>query len=123
MKKPVIVVTLWLAGLAFTFAGLELHAPYLFFVSRSDAGMIFVASLLVLAVLVRQKNWRGTGGKLLILLWCLPPASMLYAQTAFWLSKRNVPRTEANAANLLGQHFIIGYSSFAEVATLAEKGL
>src|SRR3984885_4811640 len=123
MKKPVIVVTLWLLGLAFTFSGIELHAPYLFFLSRSDAGIIFVASLLLLAFLIRQKSWRGTGGKLLVLLWCLPPVSMLYAQTAFWWSKRNVPRIEANAANLLGQHFIIGYSSFAEVATLAEKGL
>jgi len=123
MKKPVIVVTLWLLGLAFTFSGIELHAPYLFFLSRSDAGMIFVASLLVLAFLIRQKSWRGIGEKFLVLLWCLPPVSMLYAQTAFWWSKRNVPRTEANAANLLGQHFIIGYSSFAEVATLAEKGL
>ena len=123
MKKSVIVVTLWLVGLVFTFAGLSLHAPYLFFLSPFDAGMIFVASLMVLAFLIQQKSWRGSGGKFLILLWCLPPASLLYAQASFLLSKRNVPRTEANAALVLGQHFITGYSSFAEAATLAEKGL
>ena len=123
MKKSIITVTLWLLGPVFAFVAFALHAPYLFFVSRLDAAMIFVASLLVLAFLIQQKSWRGIGGKLLILLWCLPPVSMLYAQTAFWLSKRNVPRTEANAAYTLGQHFIIGYSSSAEVATLAEKGL
>jgi beta-N-acetylhexosaminidase len=123
MKKSVIVVVLWLLGLAFTFAGLEIHAPFLIFLSRSDAGLMFVASLVVLAFLIRRKTWREIGGKLLILLWCLPALSMLYAHAAFWLSKRNVPRTEASAAYVLGQHFIIGYSSFAEVATLAEKGL
>jgi beta-N-acetylhexosaminidase len=63
------------------------------------------------------------GGKLLILLWCLPALSLLYSQGGFWLSRRNVLMTEANTAHVLGQHFIVGYSSFDEIATLAEKGL
>jgi len=128
MKKSAVIVSLWFLGLVFTFASVQIHAPYLFFLSRSGAGMMLVASVGVLALLIRQKSWRqkswrGIGGKLLILLWCLPPLSMLYAQTAFWLSRHNVRTTEADEAHVLGQHFIIGYSSFAEVATLAEKGL
>ena len=123
MKKSLIVLTLWLMGLVFIFASLQIHAPYLFFLSRSGAGMMLVASLLVIALLIQQGTWRGISGKCLILLWCLPALSMLYAQTAFWLSRHNVRTTEANEAYVLGRHFIIGYSSFAEAATLAEKGL
>ena len=123
MKKSALIVTLWPLGLVFTFVSLQIHAPYLFFLSRSGAGMMLIASLVVLALLIQQKTWRGVGGKLLILLWCLPALSMLYAQTAFWLSRHDVRTTEADETHLLGPHFIIGYSSFAEVATLAEKGL
>ena len=123
MKKSIVVVTLWFLGLVFTFVALQIHAPYLFFLSRSGAGMMLVASVGVLGFLIRRKSWRGIRGKLLILLWCLPALSMLYAQTAFWLSRHDVRTTEADEAHVVGQHFIIGYSSFAEVATLAEKGL
>ena len=123
MKKSAVIVTLWLLGLAFTFVAFQIHAPYLFFLSRTSAGIMLVASVGVLALLIRQKSWRGASGKLLVLLWCLPALSMLYAQTAFWLSRHDVRTTEADEAHVLGQHFIIGYSSFAEAALLAEKGL
>jgi beta-N-acetylhexosaminidase len=123
MKKSIAVVALWLPGLAFTFIGFQIHAPYLFFVNRAGAAAILVASFVVVALLVWNRRGRGIGGSLLILLWCLPAASMLYAQTAFWWSRHNVRMTEANEARRLGQHFVVGYSSFAEVTTLAEKGL
>lgn len=123
MKKSIVVVTLWLLGLLFTFASLQIHAPYLFFLSRPAAAAMLVASFAVLALLIRSRSWRGPGGKLLTLLWCLPAASMLYAQAAFWLSRHNAGMTEANEAHRLGQHFIVGYSSFDEVATLAERGM
>jgi beta-N-acetylhexosaminidase len=123
MKKSIIVITLWLLGLVFTFASFQIHAPYLFFLSRFGAGIMLVASVAVLALLIRRNIWRGVFGKLLILLWCLPALSMLYAQTAFWLSRHDVRTTEADEAHVLGQHFIVGYSSFEEAATLAEKGL
>src|ERR1700733_13962165 len=110
MKKSALIVTLWPLGLVFTFVSLQIHAPYLFFLSRSGAGMMLIASLVVLALLIQQKTWRGGGGKLLILLWCLPALSMLYAQTAFWLSRHDVRTTEADKAHLLGPRFIIGYS-------------
>jgi beta-N-acetylhexosaminidase len=123
MKKSIIVVTLWLLGLVFTFVAFQIHAPYLFFLSRTSAGIMLVASVAVLALFIRRKIWREIFGKPLILLWCLPALSMLYAQTAFWLSRHDVRTTEADEAHVLGQHFIIGYSSFAEAAMLAQNGL
>ena len=48
---------------------------------------------------------------------------MLGAHASFEWRKRNVLQTEAAQARSLGRHFIVGYSSFPEVAVLAEKGL
>ena len=59
----------------------------------------------------------------LVLLWCLPSPSMLGAHASFEWRKRKVLQTEAALAQSLGRHFIVGYSSFPEVAALAEKGL
>jgi len=39
------------------------------------------------------------------------------------LSRHHVLATETGTAHLLGQHFVVGYSSFEDVAALAEKGL
>ena len=123
MKRSIVTVTLWLLGLLFTFASFRIHDPYLFFLGRSGAAAMLAASLAVLALLVWSRRWREFGGKPLILLWCLPAASMLYAQALFWLSRQEVREAKSDEAHLLGQHFIVGYSSFAEVAALAERGL
>ena len=48
---------------------------------------------------------------------------MLGAHVSFEWRKRNVLQTDAVQARSLGRHFIVGYSSFPEVAVLAEKGL
>jgi beta-N-acetylhexosaminidase len=48
---------------------------------------------------------------------------MLCAHISFEVRKRDVLQTETKRAHSLGQHFIVGYSSFDEVATLAESGL
>jgi beta-N-acetylhexosaminidase len=48
---------------------------------------------------------------------------MLGAHASFEWRKRNVLQTEAGLERSLGRHFIVGYSSFPEVAVLAEKGL
>ena len=58
-----------------------------------------------------------------MLLWLLPPLSMLSAKASFESTRRDVLQTEAKLAQRLGRHFIVGYSSFDEVARLAEKGL
>jgi beta-N-acetylhexosaminidase len=48
---------------------------------------------------------------------------MLYAHASFEICKRNVMQTDIERARTLGQHFVVGYSSFDEVLPLAEKGL
>jgi len=48
---------------------------------------------------------------------------MLYASVAFQLCRHNVLQTEPARGERLGQHFIVGYTSFPEVARLADKGL
>ena len=123
MKKAATLVTLWPLGLILTVVSLQIHEPYLLFFGRFGVGIVLAASVAVLGLLIWRRMWRGIGGKLLILLWCLPALSISYAQASFWLSKRNAAKTEPNVASVLGQHFVIGYSSFDEVATLAEKGL
>ena len=48
---------------------------------------------------------------------------MLCADTLFEVRKRNVLQTDVVRARILGQHFVVGYSSLDEVVPLAEKGL
>ena len=62
-------------------------------------------------------------GTLLVLLWCLPPLAMAASKFTFETRKQAVLHAEGAEVKDLGQHFITGYRSFAEVAPLAEKGL
>ena len=123
--KRIGVILIWFAGLLFVFAAVNKNDPYLIALRGAGNIVLLTVSIAVLAVLIRRDYWRGRGmaGKMLVLLWCLPSLSMLAAHGSFELRKRNVLQTEAAQAHSLGQHFIVGYSSFAEVAVLAEKGL
>src|SRR6478735_6093658 len=123
--KRIGVILIWFAGLLFVFAAANKNDPYLIALRGAGNIVLFMASIAVLAVLIRCDYWRGRGitGKMLVLLWCLPSLSMVAAHGSFELRKRNVLQTEAAQAHSLGQHFIVGYSSFSEVAVLAEKGL
>ena len=69
--------------------------------------------------------WRrgGVAAKLLVLLWCLPPLAMASAVTIFHMRKHAVLQADGPRAQELGRHFIVGYSSFDEIAALAAKGL
>jgi hypothetical protein len=119
------IAALWLLGLACVFAAINKNDPYL--ISLRGAGNIAlaVASVVISAVLIRRGYWRrrGIAGKLLVLLWGLAPISMLGAHLTFEVRKRNVLHTNAAQARRLGRHFVVGYSSFEEVAALAERGL
>ena len=118
------IILFWLAGLLFVFAAANKNDPYL--ISLRGPGNIVLAATSVIAVffLIRRGYWRrGIAGKLLIVLWCLPSLSMLGAHVWFELRKRNVLQTDVAQARSLGRHFVVGYSSFPEVAVLAEKGL
>jgi beta-N-acetylhexosaminidase len=116
---------MWFFGLFFLFAGININEPYLISLRGLAAAVLCMTSVVVFIVLIKQGYWNGrsVAKRLLILLWCLPSLSMLYAHTSFELRKRNVLQTDVVRAHILGQHFVVGYSSFAEVARLAEKGL
>ena len=123
--KRIGVGLVWFAGLAFVFAAANKNDPYLIALRGTGNIVLATVSIAVLIVLIRRGYWRrrGIAGKILVLLWCAPSLAMLCAQASFELRKRNVLQTEATQARGLGQHFMVGYSSFPEVAALAEKGL
>mgnify|MGYP000861095067 CR=1 FL=1 len=123
MLRRVGAALLWPLVLALLFVGFNKNDPYL--ISLRGTGNIVVCSfaVLVAVILLRRGCWSGAAGKILVLLWCLVPLSMLAAHLRFELRKHDVLNTEPSTARRLGRHFIVGYSSFDEVANLADKGL
>jgi Glycosyl hydrolase family 3 N terminal domain len=125
MTKPCGAIALGIFGLVFLFVGDKINEPYLIPLRGPGAAALFIASNVVFILLIKRRYWNGEGiaGRILVLLWCLPLLSMLYAHISFEIGKRNVLQTDVVRAHLLGRHFVVGYSSFDEVAPLAEKGL
>ena len=118
------IILVWLAGAVFVFAAANKSDPYLIALRGPGNIVLAAASIIAVVVLIRRGHWRrGPAGRLLTVLWCLPSLSMLGAHASFEWRKRNVLQTDAAEARSLGRHFIVGYSSFPEVAVLAEKGL
>jgi beta-N-acetylhexosaminidase len=119
------VVLLWLAGVVLVFVGVNDNDPYLVPLRGTGNVVLALANVAILVALIGGggRRRRGFNGKLLVLLWGLPPLAMLGAHLSFEIRKKHVLQTEAPQAIRLGRHFIVGYSSFSEVATLAEKGL
>jgi len=119
------IVSAWLIGLALVFAAVNTNDPYLISLRGAGNVVIVVLSLLVVVLLIRRGVWAGGGrlGRLLLLLWVLPSVSMLGAKTSFEVRKSRDLNIDVARAQLLGRHFVVGYSSFDEVARLAEKGL
>jgi beta-N-acetylhexosaminidase len=114
----------WLVGIVLTVIGVCKNDPVLTALRGSANLAIAIASLAIVAVLVWRGAWRrGWAWRCLIVLWCLPPSSMLGAEMSFLARKHAVLATEPALARTLGQHFVVGYTSFDEVARLAEKGL
>src|ERR1700688_2504924 len=123
--KRIGIILLWFAGLVFVFAAANKNDPYLISLRGPGNVVLAVASLVVFLVLIRRGHLSGQGieENLLVLLWCLPSLAMLGAHVSFEVRKRNVLQADTAQARSLGKHFVVGYSSFDEVATLAEKGL
>lgn len=118
------LILLWLAGPIFVFAAANKNDPYLISLRGPGNVALAVVSIVAVVVLIRHGYWRrGLARRALILLWCLPSLSMLAAHASFEWCKRSVLQTDAAQARSLGRHFVVGYSSFPEVAVLAEKGL
>ena len=125
MIRSLGTISIWLFGLGFLFAGVNINEPYLISLRGLGAAALFISSIVVLIFIIIERgsrNGRGIAGRLLILLWCLPSLSMLYAQTLFEVRKRNVLQTDVVRVRTLGQHFVVGYSSLDEVVPLARKG-
>ena len=122
--KRIGLVLLWLAGLVFGLRRGQQERSLFDFAARAGKRRSRRASIVVIVVLICRGYWRrGIAGRSLILLWCLPSLSMLGAHATFEWRKRRVLQTDAAQAHSLGRHFVVGYSSFPEVAVLAEKGL
>ena len=125
MIRSLGIISIWFLGLVFPFVGINVNEPYLISLRGWGAAVLCIASVVVFIILIRQGYWNGrsVAKRLLIVLWCLSPLSVLYAHTSFEVRKRNVLQTDVVRAHILGQHFVVGYSSFDEVVPLAEKGL
>jgi len=122
--KRIGIILVWLAGPVAIFAAANRNDPYLISLRGPGNIVLATASIIAVVVLIRRGYWRrGVAGRALILLWCLPSLSMLGAHASFEWCKRSVLQTDAVQARSFGRHFIVGYSSFPEVAVLAEKGL
>ncbi|SFU92778.1 glycoside hydrolase family 3 N-terminal domain-containing protein [Bradyrhizobium arachidis] len=117
------LILLWLAAPFVAFVAANKNDPYLVPLRGAGNIALVVASILIVIVLLRRGRWRTIAGKLLVMLWCLPPVLMLAAHLRFELRKHDVLSAGAAETRQLGPHFMVGYSSFPEVARLAEQGL
>ena len=118
------ILSLWLAGMLLVLVGMKTNDSVLLALRGPGNLAMCLASLGVTAMLLWRGHWRGAWTRrLLVLLWILPSLAMLYATFAFQICKLRALRTEPERAERLGQHFIVGYTSFSEVARLADKGL
>src|SRR6202790_271340 len=125
MIRPLGTFSIWLLGLAFLFAGVNINEAYLISLRGLGSTALSIASIVVCIFLIARGHWsrRSILRSVLVVLWCLPGLSVLFAQTSFEARKRNVLQIDVVRAHTLGQHFVVGYSSFDEVAAPAEKGL
>lgn len=117
------LILLWLTAPLAAFAAANKNDPYLLVLRGAGNIVLVVASILIVVVLLRRGRWCSIAGKLLVMLWCLPPLLMAVAHLSFELRKNDVLSADMTEARQLGPHFMVGYSSFPEVARLAEQGL
>ncbi|MDN3275872.1 glycoside hydrolase family 3 N-terminal domain-containing protein [Frankia sp. RB7] len=117
------LILLWLAAPLLAFAAANKNDPYLVPMRGVGNIALVIASIAIAILLLRRGRWRSLAGKLLIMLWCLPPMLMAVAHLSFELRKHDVLSASVTEARRLGPHFMVGYSSFPEVARLAEQGL
>lgn len=116
-------VLLWLAAPLVAFAAANKNDPYLLVLRGAGNIALVVASLLIVVALLWRGRWRTVAGKMLVVLWCLPPVLMSAAHLSFELRKQDVLGAGVAEAAQLGPHFMVGYSSLSEVSRLAGQGL
>ncbi|MET4717988.1 hypothetical protein ABIF63_002094 [Bradyrhizobium japonicum] len=99
------LVLLWLAAPLVAFAAANKNDPYLVPLRGAGNLALVVASLAIVILLLRRGRWRTIAGKLLVVLWCLPPVLMSVAHLKFELRKHEVLAASATEARQLGPHF------------------
>src|SRR4051794_32924488 len=117
------LILLWLAAPLVAFAAAKKNDPYLLVLRGAGNTALVVTSIVIVIVLLRRGRWCTTAGKLLVMLWCVPPLLMSAAHLKFELRKHDVLAASAAEAGQLGPHFMVGYSSLPEGARPAEQGL
>ncbi|WFU80234.1 glycoside hydrolase family 3 N-terminal domain-containing protein [Bradyrhizobium sp. CIAT3101] len=117
------LILLWFGAPLVAFAAANKNDPYLLPLRGVGNIALSLASITIAILLLRRGRWHSLAGKLLLMLWCLPPMLMAVAHLSFELRKHDVLSAGVTEARQLGPHFMIGYSSFPEVARLAEQGL
>jgi len=117
------LILLWVAAPVVAFAAANKNDPYLVPLRGVGNIALVIASIGIAILLLRRGRWQSLSGKLLVMLWCLPPMLMTVAHLSFELRKHDVLSAGVPEARQLGPHFMVGYSSFPEVARLAEQGL
>jgi beta-N-acetylhexosaminidase len=125
MLKRLATIALWCVAPVLIFIGGNLYDPYLITLRGGGHVVLMLGELAGISALFACGVWRrgSAAGKVLVLLWCLAPLAMLSAVTIFHLRKHAVLHAEGRRAQELGRHFIVGYTSFDEIASLAAKGL
>ena len=125
MIRLVGTILLWILAPVLIFIGGNLYDPYLTTIRGWGHVALMISELAGIGALLACGYWRraGAAGKVLVLQWCLAPLAMLSALTIFQVRKHAVLHAEGRRAQELGRHFIVGYSSFDEIASLAAKGL
>lgn len=121
--RRISLILLWLAAPVAAFAAANKNDPYLLMLRGAGSVVLVVASVVIVIVLLRTRRWRTIAGKALVMLWCLPAVLMSAAHLKFELRKHDILSASAVEARQLGPHFMVGYSSFPEVARLAGQGL
>lgn len=116
---------LWLLGAAFIFVGFNLYDVYLTAIRGWTATTVAFGGCLILGLLLRLGFWRRRGlfGKLLVLVWCLPPIAVAAAVAIMQLHTWRTLHADGQAALDLGRRFVVGYLSYDDVAPLVSKGL
>src|SRR5947209_4840340 len=114
---------LWLAAPVVAFAAANKNDPYLVPLRGAGNIALVVACFAIVVLLLRRGRWHDLAGRLLVVLWCLPPLLMAAAHLKLELRKHDVLAASATEARQLGPHFMVGYSSFPDVSQLAEQGL
>ena len=96
IARRLLLVLAWAAGTVFALLAIYMHHPILLSLRGTGDVVIFATSLAVVAILSACGCLKrpGFAGWWLVLLWCLPPPSILSAREDFDTTKRGVLQTE-----------------------------